>query len=849
MGMAIGIDLGTTNSCAAIMQGGRPRLITYKGGKTTIPSVFAIDEKGNRLVGEDAKRQAQLNPTNTVANAKRLIGRNFHSKTIDKVRQVFTYELLEGESSEVLIKVKDQVFTLEQISAAILRKIKEVAEQSLGADVDQAVITVPAYFNDRQRQAVRNAGKLAGLKVLRILNEPTAAALAYGLGKNLSQLIAVYDLGGGTFDISVIDIKDRIFEVIATGGDTFLGGVDFDDRLMQYILEWFLEKHGVDLAWDRVAIQRIRDAAEAAKIELSSTKSARVHIPYIAKGANGPLDVDLEIPRDKLEQLTLDLIDRTVQTVARIFGEAGTEKVKIDEILLVGGQSRMPLIQSTITEFMGKSPCKGVNPDEAVAIGASIMAHSLGDSSGNDVTLLDVLPMPIGINRVDGTMHVLFQKNQPLPDYKTRTLTTSKDNQRSIMLRIYQGESRLVDENELLGTFVLSGLRQAPKGKVELEVTFHIDSEGILNLTARDKQTGQTVESTLKLGKANQPQPLKKQPPPPTPPAPLDMPQSSLARNIAPSEPPRPSSMPPRLTPAACRAPRRAMGWARPPRTPRPSSRRHRRPRRRSRADSSGGSRACSAGDGTRGHRDPRGTRSAAAIGERRLRRARDGQLRVEPLVDRRCASARSGSGAVDGARRPRDRRSRGALRVDRRCARGRDARARDHDAPAAMATEGGRARGGRGTIARRGDGRGALFGPEDTGLTSEDLRLADALVTIPTGGLESLNLAHAAVVLFRALFEASRRRGTAPASKGRQRSRGGSAKPRRGAVEEPPADVALRALVVEEALRAVQASGYVRGRSVEQIETTLFDLLGRAAPTEREARMIRGMVKRVAGR
>jgi molecular chaperone DnaK len=324
---------------------------------------------------------------------------------------------------------------------------------------------------------------------------------------------------------------------------------------MQYILEWFLEKHGVDLAWDRVAIQRIRDASEAAKIELSSTKNARVHIPYIAKGTNGPLDVDIEIPREKLEQLTLDLIDRTVQTVARIFGEAGTDKVKIDEILLVGGQSRMPLIQSTITEFMGKPPCKGVNPDEAVAIGAAIMAHSLGDSTGNEVTLLDVLPMPIGINRVDGTMHVLFQKNQPLPDYKTRTLTTSKDNQRSIMLRIYQGESRLVDENELLGTFVLSGLRQAPKGKVELEVTFHIDSEGILNLTARDKQTGHTVESTLKLGKADQPAPLKKQPAAPTPPAPINMPQSNLARNIAPPEPPRPPSMPPRLTPAAVSAP------------------------------------------------------------------------------------------------------------------------------------------------------------------------------------------------------------------------------------------------------------------------------------------------------
>ncbi len=500
MGKSIGIDLGTTNSCAAVMDGSRPRVITQRGGSTTIPSVFAIDEKGNRLVGHEAKRQAQLNPANTVMAAKRLIGRNFHSKTIDKVRQIFTYEMLEGENSEVLIKVKDQVFTLEQISAAILRRIKEVAEDALGSEVDQGVITVPAYFNDRQRQAVRNAGKLAGLKVLRILNEPTAAALAYGLGKNLSQRIAVYDLGGGTFDISVIDIKDRIFEVIATGGDTFLGGVDFDDRLMQFVLEDFHNRHAIDLAWDRVAIQRIRDAAESAKIELSSKKTTRIHIPYIAKGEDGPLDVDQEVTREQLEKLTGDLVDRTVDTCRRIFKEAGTEAREIDEILLVGGQSRMPLVQRYVTEFAGKPPCKGVHPDEAVALGAAIMAHSLASASGNDVTLLDVLPMPIGINKVDGTMHVLFQKNQPLPDYKTRTLTTSKDNQRSIMLRIYQGESRLVAENELLGTFVFSGIRPAERGQVQIEVTFHIDSEGILNLSARDKATGQTVESTLKLG-------------------------------------------------------------------------------------------------------------------------------------------------------------------------------------------------------------------------------------------------------------------------------------------------------------------------------------------------------------
>jgi len=502
MGKAIGIDLGTTNSCAAIVEIGKPRVITYKGGATTIPSVFAINERGERLVGHDAKKQAQLNPTNTVAAAKRLIGRNFHSKTIEKVRQVFTYELVEGESSEVLVKVRNQVFTLEQISAAILRKIREVAEESLGAEVDQAVITVPAYFNDRQRQAVRTAGKLANLKVLRVLNEPTAAALAYGLGKNLSQRIAVFDLGGGTFDISIIDIAGRVFEVIATGGDTFLGGVDFDDRIMQWVLGSFHKQHGIDLSFDRVAVQRIRDAAEAAKIELSSTTRTHLHIPFITMGESGPLDVAMEFTREKLEELTGDLVDRTIVNTQRILEEAKTLPGQIDEVLLVGGQSRMPLVQRRVSDFFGKPPSKGVHPDEAVGIGAAIMAHSLGTTTNNDVTLLDVLPMPIGINKVDGRMHVLFPKNQSLPDYKTRTLTTSKDNQRSIMLKIYQGESEFCGDNELLGIFVFSGIRAAPKGKVQIEVTFHIDSEGILNLAARDKQTGQTVESTLKLGRS-----------------------------------------------------------------------------------------------------------------------------------------------------------------------------------------------------------------------------------------------------------------------------------------------------------------------------------------------------------
>jgi molecular chaperone DnaK len=502
MGRAIGIDLGTTNSCAAIIENNKPRLITYRNGQKTIPSVFAIDKNGNRLVGEDAKKHGFDDPAQMVAGSKRLIGRQFGSKQMEAVKQVFTYELVEGEQSEVLIKVKDQVFTLEQISAAVLRHIKENAEDALDTEVDQAVITVPAYFNDRQRQAVRSAGKLAGLKVLRVLNEPTAAALAYGLGRTLNQRVGIYDLGGGTFDISIIDIKDKIFEVIATGGDTFLGGVDFDDRLMQYVLSAVADSTGADLSYDRYAVNLIRDASESAKIKLSSVDETRIQLMEVAKDDDGePVHVDLVITRAKLEELTEDLVERSIQTVDRILKEARTGKDQLDEMLLVGGQSRMPLVRRRLAEFIGKPPSEKVHPDEAVAIGAAIMAHSLSSKAGSqDMTLLDVLPMAIGINKVDGTMHVLFQKNSPLPDYKTRTLTTSKDDQRSIMLRIYQGESKYVAENEMLGTFVFSGIREAPKGEVKVEVTFHIDSEGILNLTARDRDTGQLVESRLKLG-------------------------------------------------------------------------------------------------------------------------------------------------------------------------------------------------------------------------------------------------------------------------------------------------------------------------------------------------------------
>lgn len=539
MGRAIGIDLGTTNSCAALIEGGKPKVITYRNGQKTIPSVFAIDKSGNRLVGEEAQAQASANPEATVAASKRLIGRNYGSKQMESMKQVFTYELVEGESSEVLIKVKDQVFTLEQISAAILSRIRDNAEDAIGETVDKAVITVPAYFNDKQRQAVRSAGKLAGLKVLRVLNEPTAAALAYGLGRTLDQTVAIYDLGGGTFDISIIRIKDKIFEVIATGGDTFLGGVDFDDRLMQHVLGTFLDETGIDLSYDRGAVTRVRHASERAKINLSTTTEEEIFIQHICDDDDGaPLDLRLTVTRAELERLTGDLVERSIRTCERILKEANSNRDQLDEILLVGGQSRMPLVRRKVQSFLGRPPSQKVHPDEAVGIGAAIMAHSLvSRGADSEVTLLDVLPMAIGISRNDGTMHTLFPKNQPLPHFETRTLTTSKDEQRSIMLKIYQGESKHVAENELLGTFVFQGLRPAPKGDVKVEVTFDIDSEGILNLSARDLDTGDLVESRIKLGKdddnGGRRRTKKKKKPaqdeaPKPPPMPLNMPTSSL---------------------------------------------------------------------------------------------------------------------------------------------------------------------------------------------------------------------------------------------------------------------------------------------------------------------------------
>ena len=502
MSVAIGIDLGTTNSCAAIMESGRPRLITTAAGATQVPSVFAIDADGKEIVGVAAAEQAEQNPDGTVRAAKRLIGRNFHSKSINDTRQVFTYEMVEGANDDILLNVAKQLYTLEQISAAILSRIKEVAEQSLGQAVDQAVITVPAYFNERQRGSVREAGRMAGFQVLRILNEPTAAALVYGLGIRTNKRVAVYDLGGGTFDISIIDIQGSVYEVVATGGDTFLGGVDFDDRLMQFVLEDFHAKNGVDLSFDRRAIQRIRDAAEATKIALSSHDQAHIVLENIYAADGVSLDVDLMVTREKLESLTADLVKRTIDTAKRIFADAKCRPSEIDEILLVGGQSRMPLVHRAVERLTGKPADQTLDPEHAVGLGAAIMAQAVHRPSSTPVTLRDVLSIPIGIRAAENKMHVLFEKQSSLPARQSRSLTTHQDGQRSIMLRIYQGEHDSVDDNDLIGTFVFSGIRLAKAGTVGLQVTLDLNSEGELKVSAHDPTTDDHVQANIRFNVA-----------------------------------------------------------------------------------------------------------------------------------------------------------------------------------------------------------------------------------------------------------------------------------------------------------------------------------------------------------
>jgi len=497
----IGIDLGTTNSCAAIVEdGGNVKLIPYKGGEYTIPSIFAIDDKGNELIGYEAKRQWQLNPKNTIYGSKRLVGRSFQSDVVTEMKKFVAYSVRPGKKSEVLLDVGKKEFTLQEISAKILNKIRDVAANYLKTPIKRAVVTVPAYFNDRQRQTVKEAGKLIDLEVVRIINEPTSAALAYGAGKGVSKKVLVYDLGGGTFDVSIIEIRDRVFEVKATGGDVFLGGIDFDNAIIHHVLKDFASKTGIDLATDPVAMQRIKDLAERTKIDLSARDDVQFNIPFITMTSQGqPLNIELKFTRKMLEQLTNHLVDRTLQMVARVLVDSGLSTKDIDEVLLVGGQTRMPIVQDRLTKFFGKAPSKGVHPDEAVAVGAALYAKSLEDNSSLRLQLLDVIPMAIGLERAGGAFHTVFPRNAPIPNAKQLVATTSRDNQTELAMRIFQGDHEQVAKNDLLGDFTFSGIRPARAGSVQVEITFDVNVEGILSMRARDPATGREMNTTVRV--------------------------------------------------------------------------------------------------------------------------------------------------------------------------------------------------------------------------------------------------------------------------------------------------------------------------------------------------------------
>ncbi|MBF5044069.1 Hsp70 family protein [Aggregicoccus sp. 17bor-14] len=497
----IGIDLGTTNSCAAIVEdGGNVKLIPYKGGEYTIPSIFAIDDKGNELIGYEAKRQWQLNPKNTVYGAKRLVGRTYKSDVVDTMRKVVAYSMRPGKKNDVVLDVGKREFNLQEISAKILHKIRDVAASHLKQPIRRAVVTVPAYFNDRQRQAVKDAGKLIDLEVVRIINEPTAAALAYGAGKGLKQKVVVYDLGGGTFDVSIIEMRGQVFEVKATGGDIFLGGIDFDNAIIQHVLKDFAGKTGIDLSTDPVAMQRIKDLAERTKMDLSAREEVPFHIPFITMTSQGqPLNIELKFTRKMLEQLTSALVDKTLQIVARVLVDSGLSTQDVDEVLLVGGQTRMPIVQDRLQKFFGKAPSKGVHPDEAVAIGAALYAHSLQDDTNLKIQLLDVIPMAIGLEKAGGAFHTVFPRNAPIPNAKQLLATTSFDQQTELAMRIFQGDHDQVSRNELLGEFTFSGIRADRAGSVQVEITFDVNIEGILTMRARDPSTGREMKTTVRV--------------------------------------------------------------------------------------------------------------------------------------------------------------------------------------------------------------------------------------------------------------------------------------------------------------------------------------------------------------
>jgi molecular chaperone DnaK len=493
MGKVIGIDLGTTNSCVAVMDGGKPKVIENSEGARTTPSIVAFTKDGERLIGQPAKRQAVTNPDNTVFAVKRLIGRRYDDPMTKKDMELVPYTIAKGKNGDAWVSAGGEDYSPSQISAFILQKMKETAESYLGESVTQAVITVPAYFNDAQRQATKDAGQIAGLEVLRIINEPTAAALAYGLEKNDGKTIAVYDLGGGTFDVSILEIGDGVFEVKSTNGDTFLGGEDFDSRLVEWLADKFKSKENMDLKTDKLALQRLKEAAEKAKIELSSTATTEINLPFITArmegGSTTPLHLVETVTRADLEKMVAPLIERTKEPMKKALADAGVSASDIDEVILVGGMTRMPKVRETVKEFFGKEPHTGVNPDEVVAMGAAIQAGVLqGDVK--DVLLLDVTPLSLGIETLGGIMTRMIDRNTTIPTKKSQVYSTAEDNQQAVTIRVFQGEREMAADNKLLGQFDLVGIPSAPRGVPQIEVTFDIDANGIVNVSAKDKGTG-----------------------------------------------------------------------------------------------------------------------------------------------------------------------------------------------------------------------------------------------------------------------------------------------------------------------------------------------------------------------
>jgi molecular chaperone DnaK len=501
MGKVIGIDLGTTNSCVAVMSGGDPVVIANAEGARTTPSVVAITDKGERLVGQIAKRQAITNPENTIFSVKRLMGRKFRSKEVQEALKRLPYKVVEADNGDAHVELRGKRYSPPEISAMILQKMRQTAEDYLGEKVTEAVVTVPAYFDDSQRQATKDAGQIAGLNVLRIINEPTAASLAYGLDKKKDERISVYDLGGGTFDVSVLEIGEGVFEVKSTNGDTYLGGDDFDLRIMDWLVDEFKKDQGIDLRKDRMALQRLKEAAERAKIELSSSQETEINLPFITADASGPKHMVIKLTRSRLEQLVDDLIQKTVEPCRKALGDAGVSSRDINEVVLVGGMTRMPKVIQVVKDFFNKEPHRGVNPDEVVAIGAAIQGGVLkGDVK--DVLLLDVTPLSLGIETLGGVFTKLIERNTTVPTKKSQVFSTAADNQTAVTIRVFQGEREMANDNKLLGQFDLVGIPPAPRGMPQIEVTFDIDANGIVHVSAKDlaTQKEQSIKITASSG-------------------------------------------------------------------------------------------------------------------------------------------------------------------------------------------------------------------------------------------------------------------------------------------------------------------------------------------------------------